>query len=219
MGGVARILGVLLIGTCATSVTAWGRSEVVSPLPRAEVLALAESAFHCAKSRGDIERDVLAVIDYSLSSTDPRLWVVDMQTREVLFRDLVAHGRNSGEQFATAFSNVVGSKQSSLGLFRADEVYHGQHGYSLRLTGLEAGFNDRARERAIVMHGARYVSREFVERTGRLGRSWGCPSLREQISRAVIDAIKDGGALFVYYPYDNWLRQSEYLDRACLAAR
>ncbi len=216
---LARILGALLIGIGAPSVTASASSDAVSRLPRAEVLELAENAFQCARSRGDIARDVLAVIDYSLSSTDPRLWVLDMRTREVLHRDLVAHGRNSGEHFATAFSNIVGSKQSSLGLFRADEVYQGQHGYSLRLTGLEAGFNDRARERAIVMHGAKYVSREFVERNGRLGRSWGCPSVREQISRDVIDAIKDGGALFVYYPSDRWLRESEYLDRACFAAR
>lgn len=184
----------------------------VEPLPRPEVMNLATRAFQCAWKRDEVRRPYLTVIDYSLPSTERRLWVIDMWTRRVLFHELVAHGRHSGHERATSFSNVHGSKQSSLGLFRADETYFGQHGYSLRMSGLEGGVNDNARDRAIVIHGADYVSREFIAEHGRLGRSWGCPALPRDVSHRVIDAIKDGGAVFAYYPDPEWLRVSEYLS-------
>ncbi len=172
---------------------------------------LAVQAFQCAQGRDELRRPILTVIDYSLPSAVPRMWVIDMRSQRVLFHELVAHGRNSGERQATAFSNIPGSKQSSLGLFRAEETYQGRHGYSLRMSGLEYGVNDNARERAIVIHGADYVSPSFISRHGRLGRSWGCPALRREVSHRVIDTIKEGSAVFAYYPDEDWLRQSEYL--------
>ncbi len=187
------------------------RPRLAAPKPRPGVMHLARQAFECARSRAEVLRPVLTVIDYSLPSTEPRLWVIDMLSEQVMFHELVAHGRNSGEGLARSFSNIVGSKQTSIGLFRAEETYEGRHGYSLRMSGLEDGVNDNARDRAIVIHGADYVSRSFISRHGRLGRSWGCPALRREVSRSVIDTIKDGGAVFAYYPDEDWLNDSKYL--------
>jgi hypothetical protein len=180
-----------------------------------EAFDAARRAFECAQSRGHFDRSILTVIDYSLASTERRLWVIDLDTEEILFHELVAHGRGSGDNFAVLFSNVEGSKQSSLGLFRTGETYEGKHGYSLRLSGLEPGVNDRAEERAIVIHGADYVTSEFAERNGRLGRSWGCPALAPDVHRRIIDTIKGGTALFAYYPDDTWLSGSMFLDGQC----
>jgi hypothetical protein len=179
--------------------------------PRREVLDLAMQAYRCGQIEGHFPRSLLTVIDYSLPSSKRRLWVIDVETKRVLHHEYVAHGDNSGDALATAFSNRIGSHQSSLGLFRTDEVYVGQHGYSLRMSGLEPGVNDNARERAIVFHGAPYVDRETVVRYGRLGRSWGCPALSEQISARVIDDIRDGSAVFAYYPDAEWLSGSRFL--------
>ena len=169
-------------------------------------------AFACAVRRGEIAGNVLTVIDYTLPSTEPRFWVLQMPQGQVLFHELVAHGRNSGEGRAEHFSNRHNSKQSSLGLFRTAETYYGRHGYSLRLDGLEAGVNDNARERFIVIHGADYVSPEFAAAHGRLGRSWGCPALPRSRSRAIIDRIRDGNAVFAYYDDPSWLGTSRYLN-------
>ena len=130
----------------------------------------------------------------------------------MLFEELVAHGRGSGENFATRFSNDDGSHQTSLGLFRTADTYVGTNGYSLRLDGLEAGVNDRARDRAIVMHGAPYVSEAQLRAVGRLGRSHGCPALRPAIARTVIDTIKQGSLVFAYYPDTSWLHGSRFLN-------
>jgi hypothetical protein len=179
--------------------------------PRTDVLHLALQAYACGRAHGLFSRSLLTVIDYSRPSVERRLWVLDPESGQMLFHELVAHGRNSGETYAHAFSNRPGSKQSSLGLFRTEETYYGRHGYSLRLAGLESGINDRARERAIVMHGAPYVTRAFAARHGRLGRSWGCPALDLSVHHDIIDRIKDGSALFAYFPDDEWLRQSPFL--------
>jgi L,D-transpeptidase catalytic domain len=199
-----------------------GSSSV--PLPSAEafadvqsldnkVLRLALGAVACARSSGKVQNDrLLTVIDYSKASTQPRLWVLDLEHEQVLFEELVAHGKGSGENFATRFSNADGSHQTSLGLFRTADTYVGGNGYSLRLDGLEAGFNDRARERAIVMHGAPYVSDDNVRAVGRLGRSHGCPALRPSIARSVIDTIKQGSLVFAYYPDKHWLQGSRFLN-------
>ena len=177
------------------------------------VLRLALGAAACARSAGAISKDrLLTVIDYSKPSTEPRLWVLDLEREQVLFEELVAHGRGSGDNYATRFSNADGSHQTSLGLFRTADTYVGGNGYSLRLDGLEAGFNDRARERAIVMHGAPYVSVLNVATVGRLGRSHGCPALRPAIARTVIDTIKQGSLVFAYYPDKQWLRGSHFLN-------
>jgi hypothetical protein len=132
---------------------------------------------------------------------------------------LVAHGSGTGNDLATAFSNQVDSHQSSLGMFVAAETYVGKHGYSLRLDGLERGFNDRARERAIVVHGASYVSEQFAREQGRLGRSWGCPALSPSSAGPLIDRIKGGGLVFAYYPDQAWLNGSRLLGECPAASR
>jgi hypothetical protein len=180
-----------------------------------KVLALALQAAACAMRRGLVTvPGVLTVIDYARPSTERRLWVLDVEHERLLFRELVAHGRGSGDLFATAFSNDDGSKQSSLGLFVTGAAFEGKHGYSLRLHGLEPGINDNALARALVMHGADYMSPEFAAAQGRLGRSHGCPALPLAVATAVIDAIRGGTALFAYYPDPAWLETSRFLG-AC----
>jgi hypothetical protein len=177
-----------------------------------EVFEMALSAAQCALRSGDIkDLKTLTVIDYSRPSTQKRLWVFDLRERALLYEELVAHGSGSGMNKATSFSNVPETHQSSLGLFRTDDTYTGRNGYSLRLHGLDAGFNDNAYERAIVMHGAPYVSEEAIKLQGRLGRSWGCPALRAGIAREVIDTVKGNGLVFAYYPDPKWLESSKYL--------
>ncbi len=189
-------------------------SELVAAAPAAnpKVLSLAARAADCARKQGLLSAfHHLAVIDYSLPSTQPRLWVFDVDKGRLLFQELVAHGRNTGEKFAERFSNAEGSKMSSLGLFQTADTYYGNNGYSLRLRGLDAGFNDNALSRAIVMHGAPYVSETIASRLGRLGRSWGCPAVRQEVARIVIDTLKDGALLFAYYPDRKWLAESPML--------
>lgn len=188
--------------------------------PRREVLELAMRAYRCGRAEGQFDSPILTVIDYSLPSTEKRLWVIDLAKRQVLFHELVAHGQNSGEAYAVDFSNRPGSLQSSLGLFRTDDVYDGGHGESLRLIGLEPGINDRAEERRIVMHGAAYVNPRVVQRFGQLGRSWGCPAVDRAVLPQIVRHIKEGTALFAYYPDPRWLRQSRFLQcDAKLAAK
>ena len=151
------------------------------------------------------------MIDYSKPSDQKRLWVFDLTKGELMYEELVAHGQGSGVDRSTLFSNLPDTHQSSLGLFVTETTYVGRNGYSLRMDGLDLGVNDRARERAIVMHGAPYVSDEFVKANGRLGRSWGCPALRNDIAREIIDRIKGGGLVFAYYPDAEWIKSSKFL--------
>jgi hypothetical protein len=179
--------------------------------PRPQVMDLARQAWECARRSGEVDGPLLTVIDYSLPSTAKRLWVIDMIRRRVLWHELVAHGEGSGEVEAVAFSNQPGSRRSSLGLFRTEDIYRGRHGASLRLEGLEPGINDNAMDRALVIHGASYVSSRVVSTFGRLGRSWGCPALDRRVSRTIIDRIKGGSAVFAYYPDARWLARSRFL--------
>ena len=177
------------------------------------MLRLALGAVTCATRLGDIKAPpTLTVIDYSLPSVERRLWVFDLSDGSLLFRELVAHGRNTGENMATRFSDLMNSRQSSIGMFVTADTYVGNNGYSLRLDGLERGFNANARERAIVMHGAPYVDAKLAATQGRIGRSWGCPALREAVARPVIDTIRGGGVVFSYYPDSNWLKSSRFLN-------
>ncbi|GHA84882.1 murein L,D-transpeptidase catalytic domain family protein [Modicisalibacter luteus] len=178
-----------------------------------QVLRLAARAISCAEP----DADKLAVIDYSLPSNQPRLWVFDLADQTLVFKELVAHGRGSGNAHATAFSNFFDSWQSSLGLFRTLNSYHGRNGYSLRLEGLEPGINDNAFERAVVIHGADYVDEAFIAQTGRLGRSHGCPAVRTDIASPLIDTLKGGQYLFIYYPDAEWLETSDFLHCNMLA--
>jgi hypothetical protein len=174
-----------------------------------EVLAMALDAVACAEARGvDGRDDLLTVIDYSLPSTEPRLWVLDLEKGEVLYHELVAHGAGTGELYATRFSNVKDSRQTSLGLFRTGGTYMGGNGYSLKLQGLDKGFNDRAEERHIVMHGAWYVSAEHARSQGRIGRSWGCPAVSDEVAQEIIDLIKGGSFVFSYSGTDTSWRQA-----------
>ena len=141
---------------------------------------------------------ILTIVDYTRASHEKRMFVIDLEHRKLLYHSLVAHGRNSGVHFAEEFSNENRSLMSSPGFYRTAETYQGRHGYSLRLDGLEKGINDRARERAIVIHGADYVSKDFIEKHGRIGLSWGCPALPEELSREIIDVIKEGSCLYIH---------------------
>ena len=177
-----------------------------------DVLDLALAAASCAAASGAIaEPPTLTLIDYSRPSVEPRMWVFDLATGDLLFKELVAHGRNTGDNLATKFSNEMNSRQTSLGLFVTDAPYVGSNGYSLRLNGLDVGFNDRARDRAIVMHGAPYVDPQLASLQGRIGRSWGCPALRTAIASKVIDRIRGGSVIFSYYPDQEWLQSSRFL--------
>lgn len=173
------------------------------------VLALALEARQCALRSGEVSPQArLAVIDYSLPSTKKRLWVFDLANDRLLYNELVAHGQGSGDNYATRFSNSDGSHQTSLGLFRTAETYVGGNGYSLRMDGLDPGFNDNARARAIVMHGAWYVDSGVIAKQGRIGRSHGCPALRQGIARQVIDALRERQLVFSYANDAAWLRDA-----------
>ena len=173
------------------------------------VLETALTAATCAVQAGAVDDPrTLTVIDYSKPSTEKRMWVFDLESHQLLYEELVAHGQGSGGNLATAFSNDAESHESSLGLFKTEEVYVGKNGYSLRLDGLDRGVNDHARDRAIVLHGAPYVSESFVKANGRLGRSWGCPAVRAEVARQLIDQVKGGGLVFAYHPSLTKLRTS-----------
>jgi hypothetical protein len=182
-----------------------------------KVLDLALSAVQCARAAGaGPHAERLAVIDYSLSSLKPRLWVFDLASQQLLYHEVVAHGQGSGGDVPTHFSNANESHASSLGLFVTGDTYIGHNGYSLRMDGLEKGINDAAMARAIVMHGAAYVNPAVDRGIGRLGRSWGCPALRQAVARPIIDVMKNGQFVFSYYPDQAWLAHSALLR--CAAA-
>lgn len=164
-------------------------------------------------NKGLILKDqVLTVVDFTKPSSEKRMYVIDLDNEKILFHTYVAHGQNSGAEFAENFSNKPESFQSSLGFYETLGTYNGKHGYSMKLAGLESGINDRAEERAIVMHSAPYVSESFIRTKGFLGRSWGCPALPEAYNRPIIDKIKDGSCLFIYGKNNNYLKQSRILN-------
>ena len=177
-----------------------------------QVLTAAVSAMECAVAGGVDPAERLAVIDFSLPSTEQRLWIFDLLEQRLVLQDLVAHGQGSGDNLASRFSNIEGSHQSSIGLFRTQESYFGRHGYSLRMDGLEPGFNDLARQRAIVIHSADYVDPSWISRHGRIGRSHGCPAVRPEVGDMVVDSLKGGQFMFSWYPDDHWLATSELIN-------
>jgi hypothetical protein len=206
-----------LVSVCAAPLAQAQASSAqlskLAPDANPQVLALALQARDCAAAQfGQAPAPRLAVIDYSLPSTTPRLWVFDLAANKLLFHEVVAHGQGTGENMARNFSNKDGSHQSSLGLFRTTETYQGGNGYSLRMQGLEPGTNDAAMSRAIVMHGAPYVNLMTAHKQGRLGRSWGCPAVRPEVARQVIDSLKNGQMIFSYYPDNNWLAKSPFIN-------
>ena len=179
-------------------------------VPSKEVFRLAYSGWE--KLDTHLETRILTIIDFSLPSTEKRLWVISPEQKEVLLHSVVAHGRNSGELIASKFSNRPESFQSSLGFYKTGETYQGKHGYSLRLDGLEKGVNDQARNRAIVIHGADYAKESFAKINGRLGRSLGCPALPSELSTEAINLMKEGSLLFVFAEDENYLSNSLLLQ-------
>jgi len=171
-----------------------------APTMRPEALRAALSAWDTLYSRGEVSRPLLTVVDYGLPSMTKRMWVFDLASRRLLYHELVAHGRNSGEDLARSFSNEEGSLMTSLGAFVTGTTYNGRNGYSLRLRGMEPGVNDRAEARTIVVHGAPYVCEEVAHKLGRLGRSHGCPAVRPAIARTLIDEVKDRTLLYAWHP-------------------
>lgn len=157
-------------------------------------------------------QEIITLIDFTKPSTEERLYVLDVRHKKLLFSSLVSHGKNSGGNYATSFSNEVNSYKSSLGFFVTEHTYQGKNGYSLVLDGLEKGINDRAKERAIVVHGADYCSPSVAASTGRLGRSFGCPALPQSLARPIIDTIKDGTLLYIYANDKVYLSQSTILS-------
>ena len=195
---------VLAIGLATTARADAGDLEstlaVQAPDLPAAALHAALVARDALLSRGEELRPLLTVIDYGLPSTAKRLWVFDLDSRRLLFNELVAHGRNSGGDVSEAFSNEDGSLMTSLGAFVTGTTYDGKNGYSLRLRGTDDGLNDRAEARGIVIHGAPYVDEEVARSLGRLGRSHGCPALRSAIARTVIDEIKGHTVVYAWHP-------------------
>jgi hypothetical protein len=172
------------------------------------------TGYYNLKENGSLnnEKEFLTVIDFRKSSTEKRFWTIDLRNKTVKFHSLVAHGKNTGEDVARNFSNVAGSNMSSLGFYVTGERYVGKHGLSMFIDGQDKGFNDNARNRAVVLHGADYVSEEFVQRIGRLGRSQGCPALPVDLTPKVVNELEGGTCLFIYYPNAKYEEKTNLLD-------
>ena len=168
--------------------------------------------YNILSSGHTIPNNHITLIDFRIPSNKKRMWIIDLNTNEIVYYRLVAHGKNTGEDKANTFSNRKNSLQSSLGFYLTAEKYMGKHGLSLRLDGLEKGINDNARERAIVMHSANYVSREFINKWGRLGRSYGCPAIATRGHKEIIQLIANGSLLFIYYPDENYEIKTNFND-------
>jgi len=183
------------------------------PLLNPDAFRLAMQGLAQLDAKGQVANNrLLTIIDYSLPSSEDRFFVIDLQHQALLFRSLVAHGRNSGALCAESFSNKAQSHQSALGFYLTGTTYKGGQGYSLLLEGVEPGFNDLARARSIVIHGAAYATHEYITRYGRLGRSFGCPALPPRLTASIIDTIKEGSVIFSYFPDESYLRHSAILN-------
>ncbi|MEO8771794.1 MAG: murein L,D-transpeptidase catalytic domain family protein [Ferruginibacter sp.] len=184
------------------------------------ILGLSQRAYNYAinglqklKEKGRIVNDqVITIVDFTKSSSLKRLFIIDLEHHKLLFNTYVAHGQNSGTEFAKHFSNSPSSYQSSLGFYETLDTYDGKNGYSLHLAGLEKGVNDKADARAIVMHGASYVSEGYINIKGYIGRSWGCPAVPEKLNRPIIDIIKNGTCIFIYSENKKYLKRSKILN-------
>jgi L,D-transpeptidase catalytic domain len=178
-----------------------------------EAFALAYEGYYKLLEQGLIQKkEVLTIADFSKPSSDERLFVIDIEKGKILFQTLVAHGRKSGLIYATEFSNKLESNKSSLGFYLTLQTYYGGKGYALRLQGLEKGINDKAFARAIVLHGSDYVTSQFANSNGYLGRSLGCPAVPTKQTKAIINSIKNGSLLFIYHPTDEYKTKSTILN-------
>ncbi len=180
-----------------------------------EIFQKAYTGFLNLRKEGKVrvDKSILSICDFSKSANQKRLWVIDLDEGRVLFNSLVAHGQGSGEEYTVQFSNKENSHQSSMGFYITDNTYSGDNGYSLRLHGVDKGYNDAAYQRAIVMHGADYVSESFIKGNNRLGRSWGCPAVPKELAQPIINAIKEQTCLYIYYPDKKYLASSVWLKQ------
>ncbi|WP_367606247.1 murein L,D-transpeptidase catalytic domain family protein [Legionella sp. W05-934-2] len=183
-----------------------------SPSLRPAVINKVLASLACAQAHHLDFNPVLTIIDYHLPANHKRIWVFDLLSMKLLYHTYVSHGINSGTLDTVYFSNRYNSKASSIGIYLTGEAYSGREGLSLRLTGLDRGFNDNAMRRYIVMHGGWYMDEQFIKKYGRPGRSWGCPSLPAHENRAILNTIKNNTFLIIYYPTDDWLIQSKFLN-------
>ncbi|MBU0455761.1 MAG: murein L,D-transpeptidase catalytic domain family protein [Pseudomonadota bacterium] len=214
-----RIFQILLLGTTFISFNLFAfqtSSDSQKILNQAnglnpQVLNVALKAYQHARNMGLDKQQILTIIDYSKPSSDKRLWVIDLKKDQVDYSVHVAHGKDSGNNYAHFFSDQPRSLASCIGVIETGATYQGEHGYSLRLKGLEKGYNDTMYSRAVVMHSAWYVTPSFLQKYGRLGRSWGCPALNPQSSTPIINTIKDGTIIVAYYPDQSWLTHSKFL--------
>ncbi len=159
------------------------------------------------------DKQILTVCDFTQSSNNDRMWIIDLQQHKVLYNTYVAHGAGTGEEFAKQFSNNFDSHQSSLGFYITGETYIGEHGNSLRMHGMDFGFNHNAFDRAIVVHGANYVNDNFIKGNERLGRSWGCPAVDNKLAQPIINTIKGGTCMFIYYPEKTYMRSAYWMNK------
>ena len=179
-----------------------------------QVFDYAMKGFNFMKEMGTINNDrIISIVDFSKPSSQKRLFVIDLKNYKVLFNTYVAHGMQSGKEFAERFSNVPESNKSSLGFYETQDTYMGGNGYSLRLEGVEKGVNDNAYNRDIVIHGAEYVNEQMIKAKGYIGRSWGCPAVPQRLNKFIIDRIKHGTCLFIFSPDKKYLSRSSILNQ------
>jgi hypothetical protein len=181
---------------------------------RMDVFKKGITGYFNLRKEGKVTKQVISIIDFRMSSTEKRLWVIDLEKKKLLFHSLVAHGKNSGEAMAQGFSNLQGSSMSSIGFYTTSEIYDGVHGESLKLDGVDPGYNDNARERAIVIHAADYVSEGFIKNAGRLGRSNGCPALPNGKCKAIICSICSKSCLFIFSGDKEYETKTQWLKEA-----
>lgn len=180
-----------------------------------QVFDYAMKGFISLKEAGKLSNtSILSIADLSKSSCKKRLFVIDLKNYKVLFNTYVAHGMNSGQEYARQFSNIPESNKSSLGFYQTADTYAGKHGYSLHLIGMEKGINDNAYSRDIVMHGAAYVSESMIQSMGYIGRSQGCPAIPERLHKPIIDKIRNGTCLFIFGEDRNYFRRSAMVNSA-----
>lgn len=187
-------------------------AAVNTNMPSKVSFAYAITGYNKLEEEEKIKNRLLSIVDFSLPSTEKRLWILNMETNEVLYHTYVSHGQNTGGNMATDFSNTPNSLQSSLGFFVTAETYYGKNGLSLFIDGMEEEFNSKARERYVVIHGADYANEDSIQRLGRLGRSYGCPAVPTKVSKEIINKIKGGSALFIFHPSEDYIQNSTYLN-------
>lgn len=182
-------------------------------MPSEDAFLKGMTGYNKLQAENRIKNELLTIVDFNLPSTEKRMWILDMNTKKVLYNTYVAHGQGTGGNLATKFSNISNSHQSSLGFYVTAETYYGKNGLSLFIDGMEKGFNSNARNRYVVIHGADYATKNFINNRGRLGRSYGCPAVPTKLSKEIINTIKGKSILFIYSENEDYLNKSKYLNQ------